>query len=144
MDFNNIVSLIIQVFGAALLGLAASAMPKVAAWLDTMAATNKDKGAFQFASFAVQAAEQWLNKQTGPNRFAYVDQQLTARFPALSEDARKVMIEAAVRSLKAGDAAVAILKEAAPLTVGDLVGFVEGVTTPKPLDITVPLGSKAQ
>lgn len=85
----------------AILSIAAGAIA-IALWqfVGTLKKTSRDNDQWKWVGIFVNAAEQMLNEQTGPERLDWVMAQLKARFPKLDTDTIRAMIEAHVKVMR--------------------------------------------
>ena len=100
MDWSNILEIILKAVGS----VAAATITGLATWLFTKLSKKiKDSRIQSFIKEAVKAAEQMYPNQgtkRGTEKYAYVVQQVIARFPELTDnDYLKALIEGAVFTL---------------------------------------------
>lgn len=85
----------------AILSIAAGAIA-IALWqfVGTLKKTSRDNDQWKWVSIFVNAAEQMLADETGPERLDWVMAQIKARFPKLDTDVIRAMVEANVKNLR--------------------------------------------
>ncbi len=85
----------------AILSIAVGAIA-IAVWqfAGTLRSTAKENEQWKWVSIFVNAAEQMLADNTGPERLDWVMAQIKARFPKLDTDTIRAMVEANVKNMR--------------------------------------------